>query len=132
LKLLDIKQQLVEAYFKQGAAGIPEEQVLGKLKELCELLSADYEGLAASAPLLTEDTVASYRGLAAGSQSYGYMSDGSQALYIVARKGKKLGCINLTAPTQEPRFTTWTSIKEAYNSSADLDGSIAFNTCYIK
>lgn len=30
----------VEAYFKQGAAGVTESQVLGKLKELCELLGA--------------------------------------------------------------------------------------------
>jgi hypothetical protein len=132
LKLLDIKRQLVEAYFKQGAEGIPEAQVLGKLKELCELLEADYEGLAACAPILTEDTTVSYRGLAAGSQAYGYMTEGDQALYLVARKGKMLGCINLTAPTQEPRFTTWTAIKEAYNSSADLEGNIGFNTCHIK
>ncbi len=132
MKLQDIKRQLVEAYFKQGAEGIPEAAVLGKLQELCALLEAAYEGLAACAPILTEDTTQSYRGLAAGSQSYGYMVDGDQALYIVARKGKTLGCINLTAPTQEPRFTTWTAIKEAYNASADLEGSIAFNTCHIK
>lgn len=132
MKLLDIKRQLVEAYFKQGAEGIPEGEVLGKLKELCELLGADYDSLAEAAPTLTEDTITSYRGLAAGSQSYGYMTDGAQALYLVARKGKSLGCINLTAPTQEPRFTTWTAVKEAYNASSDLEGSIAFNTCHIK
>lgn len=132
MKLLDIKRQFVEAYFKQGAEGIPEAEVMAKLKELCELLGADYEGLASAAPVLLEDATASYRGLAAGSQSFGYMSDGAQALFIVARKGKSLGCINLTAPTQEPRFTTWTAIKEAYNASADLDGDIVFNTGYIK
>jgi hypothetical protein len=104
---------------------------MGKLKELCELLKADYESLATCIPILTEDTIASYRGLSAGSQSYGYMTVGAQALYIVARKGKSLGCINLTAPTQEPRFCTWTNIKEAYNASADLDADVSFNTCYI-
>lgn len=132
MKLLDIKSKLVEAYFKQGAEGIPEAQVTEKLKELCELLGADYEGLVASASLLTEDITTSYRGLAAGSQSYGYMVENGQALFIVARKGKSLGCINLTAPTQEPRFTTWTAIREAYNASDELDADITFNTGFIK
>jgi len=131
VKLLDIKRKLVEAYFKQGAEGIPESLIMDKLKVLCELLGADYEGLSSSASRLTEDVTGSYRGLANGSQSYGYMTDGNQALFIVARKGKSLGCINLTAPTQEPRFTTWTAIKEAYNASVELDGSITFNTGYI-
>lgn len=129
--LSEIKHRLIEAFFTSKGEGVHEDQLNEIIASLASVLSEDMTQLTELVANEHDDPIKAYRDLSKGKRSYGYICDGQNVLYVMARTGKKLSCVNLTAPTRVERGCTFREVKEAFTQAAELDGEITFRTCFL-
>jgi hypothetical protein len=132
LKLAEIKSRIISAFFTSRGEGISELQVSQVISSLgANVLKEDITMLTELVMREHDDPITAYRELSKGKQACGYICDGQNVLYVMARNGKALSCINLTAPTRVERGCTFREVKEAFSQACDLDCDISFKTGYL-
>ena len=120
MKLVDIKKQLIDAYFSSQGTGLSEEVVERYAQELLELLKIEPSLDELNDELQEiEDPTSAYRKLMKEDIAIGYVSDEAEALYVVARRGKKFASVNLTSPSKTVRQCSLREIREAFLEAAE-------------
>jgi hypothetical protein len=133
LKLADIKRQLIDAYFTAAGEGVTEAQLEAFTGELLKLVNAEDHQEALETDLAEhEDPTLAYRALMKDDCSLGYVLDEDQALYVVARHGKKFSSVNLTSPNRAVRPCTLREVREAFLQAPEHSASALFKVKAIR
>lgn len=133
MKLADIKQKLIEAYFTSAGEGVTEVELEAYTAEALKLLNADSYQSALETDLVEhEDPTLAYRALMKGDCSLGYVLDEDQALYVVARNGKKFSSVNLTSPNKAVRLCTLREIREAFLQAPEHSAGAMFKVKAVR
>lgn len=133
MKLADIKRQLIDAYFTASGEGVTEAQLDTFTNELLKLVSAEsYQDQLESDLVEHEDPTLAYRALMKDDCSLGYVLDEDQALYIVARHGKKFSSVNLTSPNRAVRPCTLREVREAFLQAPEHSAGALFKVKAIR
>ena len=130
MKLNEIKNRLIEAFFSAKGDGMSETELASTVQSLSKLIELDPSDLLEGACQEFDDSLIAYRQLSKGDAALGYVCDGDMILFVMVRKGKNLACINLTAPNKVERHCTFRDVREAFNEAGELDGNIVFKTCF--
>ena len=133
MKLVDIKKQLIDAYFTSAGEGITESQLEEFIVELLAIIErpALLEDLM-EAPHELEDPTLAYRAMMKDDCSLGYILDEDQAMYVVVRSGKKFASVNLTSPNRALRGCTLREVREAFLQAPEHSASIVFKVKAVR
>lgn len=126
MKLAVIKARLIEAYFSAAGQGVDEEHVSDYSGALLKLVESKGR---VDIPTFDEheDATLAYRALTKGDEAVAYVLDeDGQALYVMARSGKRFASVNLTSPSRAERPCTLREVREAFNQAAELGSSVVF------
>lgn len=133
MKLADIKQRMIDAYFTSAGQGVTEGQLDEFINELLKLVNAEeLQALLESDLNEHEDPTLAYRALMRDDCSLGYVLDEEEALYIVARHGKKFAAVNLTSPNRAVRPCTLREVREAFLQAPEHSGSAVFKVKAVR
>lgn len=133
MKLADIKRQMIDAYFTASGEGVTEAQLETFTGELLKLVNAeDYQSVLETELVEHEDPTLAYRALMKDDCSLGYVLDEDQALYVVARHGKKFSSVNLTSPNRTIRPCTLREVREAFLQAPEHSTSAMFKVKAIR
>lgn len=133
MKLADIKRQLIDAYFTAAGEGVTELQLEAFTSELLKLISSEEHQDALQEGLIEhEDPTLAYRALMKDDCSLGYVLDEDQALYVVARRGKKFAAVNLTSPNRAVRPCTLREVREAFLQAPEHSSSAVFKVKAVR
>lgn len=133
MKLVDIKQQLIAAYFTSVGEGITEDQLDNFATELLTLVNAEAMQLDLTSNLVEhEDPTLAYRALMKDDCSFGYVLDEDHALYLVARYGKKFSSVNLTSPNRAVRPCTLREVREAFLQAPEHSTDVIFKVKAVR
>lgn len=133
MKLVDIKKQLIDAYFTSAGEGVTEAQLEEFIAELLTIIDQPtlLEDLTQD-PQELEDPTLAYRAMMKDDCSLGYILDEDQAMYVVVRSGKKFASVNLTSPNRALRGCTLREVREAFLQASEHSASIIFKVKAIR
>lgn len=133
MKLADIKKQLIDAYFTASGEGVTEQQLDEFIGELLKVIGTEDLQEDLETDLVEhEDPTIAYRALMKDDCSLGYVLDEDQALYIVARNGKKFSSVNLTSPNRAVRPCTLREVREAFLQAPEHSDNALFKVKAIR
>ena len=133
MKLADIKRQLIDAYFTAAGEGVTEAQLDEFTGELLKLVEAESLLETLTDDLVEhEDPTLAYRALMKDDCSLGYVLDEDQALYVVARHGKKFAAVNLTSPNRAVRPCTLREVREAFLQAPEHSSAAMFKVKAVR
>lgn len=133
MKLADIKKQLIDAYFTAAGKGVTEAELDEYTSELLKLVEAEEQQSALESGFVEhEDPTLAYRALMKDDCSLGYVLDEDQALYIVARHGKKFSSVNLTSPNKAIRPCTLREVREAFLQAPEHSSAAMFKVKAVR
>lgn len=133
MKLADIKRRLIDAYFTSSGEGVTEAQLDSFTTELLKVVSAESLQDELQDNLVEhDDPTSAYRALMKHDCSYGIVLDEGDALYLVARYGKKFAAVNLTSPNRAVRPSTLREVREAFLQAPDHSMNAVFKVKAIK
>lgn len=133
MKLADIKQRLIDAYFTSAGQGVTEAQLDEFTSELFRLINAEELQAKLESDLIEhEDPTLAYRALMKDDCSLGYVLDEDQALYVVARRGKKFAAVNLTSPNRAIRPCTLREVRDAFLQAPEHSDSAIFKVKAVR
>lgn len=133
MKLADIKQRMIDAYFTSAGQGVTEEQLEQFTSELLKLVNAEeLQSLLENDLSEHGDPTLAYRALMKDDCSFGYVLDEEEALYVVARHGKKFAAVNLTSPNRAVRPCSLREVREAFLQAPEHSSSVIFKVKAVR